>query len=298
MLLCEVALLASSPAHAAPAVQVPAPPVDLGETSILDGEAGAGGLLEIITQGYAAPFVTTDTGGRIKGTGQRSDVTIIHAYYASPGLVLGAYPGMEILLPVAAVSLDQPRTSRTGLGDFTITPLLQWSDISVFGHRASARLGLSMVAPSGQYSSARLVNLGLNAWQASAYWAYTWHLTPRWSFSGRAIYDWSSANMDPPRQTGLASMQAGSLFAMDFATSWRLDDHWRAGIAGYALRQLDGSRVNGRRIARSEQQVLSLGPVGQWSAPGLVVRFNGFREFDARNRPQGWAAVARLLLPF
>jgi hypothetical protein len=93
-------------------------------------------------------------------------------------------------------------------------------------------------------------------------------------------------------------MQAGSLFAMDFATSYRLDTHWRAGMAGYALRQLDDSRANGQRIGQSMQQVLALGPAGQWSAPGVMVRLNGFREFDARNRPEGWAVVGRLLLPF
>ena len=41
---------------------IPQPVVDLGQTSFLDGEAGPGGLLEFIGNGYAAGYATDSHG--------------------------------------------------------------------------------------------------------------------------------------------------------------------------------------------------------------------------------------------
>jgi hypothetical protein len=56
------------PARAtSPVVQ---PPLDLGQTSFLDGEAGPGGLFELIGNGYVASHFTTASGRRAPGTNQ------------------------------------------------------------------------------------------------------------------------------------------------------------------------------------------------------------------------------------
>jgi hypothetical protein len=76
-----------------------------------------------------------------------------------------------------------------------------------------------------------------------------------------------------------------------------ITDNWRIGMAGYGLWQLGDTRVDGRAVPRSREQVIALGPGLLWSDGHATVIANVFEEIEARNRPRGTSAVLRLLYP-
>ncbi len=298
--LAVAVMLLAGPVRAAS--PVPEPTVDLGGTSFLDGEAGPGPMIEVIGNGTTAGYVTDAHGRAVDGkNGQSSASLTLHPAYVSDVPVLGGHLGIEFLFPFAAVRLHvpgQPQTTQGGVGDITIAPFIQWSGLSLAGHRFAMRLGLQGVVPTGTYSPYRMVSIGDNLWQISPYYAFTFHANDRWEISGRLIYDWASRNTNPPTALHASSAQPGDQFAMNLSVSYALSPSWRVGVAGYALKQLSDTRVDGVAVAGSQQQVFAIGPGVLWNSGPVTMIGNVFREFAAQNRPEGFEAILRLLCPF
>ena len=302
MALCLAALLKPGVAFAQSQPSVTLPPLDLGQTSFLDGEAGPGGLLEIIGNGTVAGYFTNRSGRSVDGRHKQwVSTVVVHPAYVSGVPVLGGHLGIEFLFPFSAVHLDvpgAPATTQGGVGDITISPFVQWSDGRLLGRPLAVRLALQVVAPTGTYSPGRQISTGQNAWQVSPYLAFTWRAADRWEVSGRAIYDWSGRNDRPASMLGAASSQAADQFAMNLSASYAVSDTWRLGVAGYALQTLGEARVDGRGIAGSGQRALALGPGFRWSHGSTSIIGTAYREFATENRPEGFNAVLRLLQPF
>jgi len=280
---------------------VPEPVVDLGETSFLDGEAGPGGLLEFIGNGYDAGYVTDQKGHALAGpNGQAAASLTLHPAYVSDIPALGGKLGLEFLIPFAALRLDVaglPQHTQGGVGDITVSPFIQWSDLTLADRPFALRFGLQGVAPTDSYQPGRMINIGQNVWQISPYWASTWHVTDSWEISGRLIYDWSSANPAPPTALDASSAQPGDQLALNLSASYALDPAWRIGVAGYVLRQLDPTRLDDVGVPDSEQQAFALGPAALWTNGRVTMIGNVYREFATENRPEGFSAVLRLLWP-
>ncbi len=301
-----IACLAASPVCAPAAAQsranVVLPPLDLGQTSFLDGEAKPGALLEIIGDGATAGYFTDGSGRASEGRHRQWLNTVIaHPVYLSNVPVLGGLLGIEFLVPLTAVHQDLPglrSTTQGGVGDLTISPLIQWSDEQLLGHPLSLRAALQVVAPTGTYSSGRQISAGQNAWQVSPYLAFTWRAAERCEVSGRAIYDWSSFNNHPPAALDARSSRAGDQFAMDLSTSYAVSDQWRVGVAGYALQQVSDARIDGTGAPGSRQRTFALGPGFLWNRGSTTVVGTAYREFASENRPEGVNAVLRLLQGF
>jgi len=266
------------------------PPLDLGQTSFLDGEAGRGGLFEVIGNGYVAPQFTDASGGQVAGTNRQLIGTLIlHLAYVSSVPVAGGSLGAETLIPVSTLHLEVPGTpeaTQGGLGDVTIAPFIQWTRMPVWQRPLSIRLAIQASASTGQYSPNDPINVGANAWQVSPYLAFTWRVSDRWEISRPA------ASLDA------ANSQAGGQFAQNLSVSAAITDNWRLGVASYGLWQLDDMRVNGRAVPGSRQQVIAAGPGQLWSDGHATVIANVFEEIEAHNRPRGTRPVLRLLRPF
>jgi hypothetical protein len=280
---------------------IPQPPVDLGATSFLDGEAGPGFLLEIIGNAYSAALVTDAAGRPLPGNnGQSGDSLILHTAYVSNVPVFGGHLGFEVLLPFAFIDLTvagAPQMTQGGVGDVTVAPFVQWSGLHLFDRDFSMRIGLQGVVPAGSYSTGRALNIGQDVWQISPYYAFTWRVTQRWEISGRLIYDWSSANTNPPAVSGALSVQPGDQFATDLSASYALSEHWRLGVASYMLQQLSDSRINDLPVPGSRQRAFGLGPGALWTNGHVTLIGNVYREFATANRPEGFSGFLRLLPP-
>jgi hypothetical protein len=287
-------------AHAGPSVTQPQ--MDLGQTSFLDGEAGQGGLLEVITDGTTAAYFTDANGRALEGQHKQwSGSVIVHPAYVSDVSVLGGYLGGEFLFPFAAVHLNvegQSSTTQTGVGDMTFAPFIQWSDGQLMNRPFSIRLAMQFVAPTGTYSQNRQINMGQNAWQLSPYLAFTWRAAERWEVSGRMTYDWSGRNDRPISAMDAASSQAGDQFEMNLSASYAVAEDWRVELAGYALQQLSDAAIDGRAVLGSRQRDFGLGPGVMWSYGTTSVIGTAYREFETTDRPEGFQAVIRLLQPF
>jgi hypothetical protein len=294
-----IGITAMSPTRAAS--PVPQPPLDLGQTSFLDGEAGPGGLFEVIGNGYVAPQFTDASGRRVAGANRQSIGTVIfHFAYVSNLPFAGGMLGAETLIPFSTLHLNVPgipQTAEGGLGDVTIAPFIQWTKLPVWQRPLSIRLAVQAVAPTGQYSPNDPINAGSDAWQVSPYLAFTWRISDRWEISGRSIYDWSGRSDRPPAFLDAANTQAGDQFAQNLSVSAAITDNWRIGVAGYGLWQLDDTRVDGHAVPGSRQQVIAAGPGLLWSDGHATVIANVFEEIEAHNRPRGTSAVLRLLYP-
>src|SRR5271165_1507041 len=92
---------------------VPQPPVDLGDTSFLDGEAGPGGLFEVIGNGYVASQFTNASGGTVAGTNRQwIGSVILHLAYVSNLPLAGGVLGAETLIPLSTLHLEVQRGER------------------------------------------------------------------------------------------------------------------------------------------------------------------------------------------
>ena len=296
-----IAVAAASSARAAS--PVPQPPVDLGETSFFDGEAGPGGLFETIGNGYVAPYFTNASGQRVTGANRQwiGSVTF-HPAYVSDLPFAGGTLGAEALIPVTALHLEvsgtRPATAG-GVGDVTLAPFIQWLKMPLWQQQLlSMRLAIHVSAPTGHYSANDLINPGSGVWQVSPYFAFTWRLSDRWEISGRSIYDWSSRSGAPPVSLGASSSQAGDQFAQNLSASVAITKQWRIGAGGYGLWQLSDTRVNDRAVAGSREQSIGIGPGLLWSDGHATIIANLYEEVAVHNRPQGTSAALRLLLPF
>jgi len=281
---------------------VPQPPVDLGDTSFLDGEAGPGGLFEVIGNGYVASQFTNVSGGTVAGTNRQwIGSVILHLAYVSNVPLAGGVLGAETLIPVSTLHLEVPgvpEATEGGLGDVTVAPFIQWTRVPVWQRPLSVRFAIQAVAPTGGYSPNDPINPGSDAWQVSPYLAFTWRVSDRWEISGRSIYDWSGQSGRPPASLGAANTQAGAQFAQNLSVSAAITDTWRIGVASYGLWQLDDTRVDGQAVPGSRQQVIGVGPGLLWSDGHATVIANVYEEIEARNRPRGTSGVLRFLYPF
>lgn len=278
------------------------PPLDLGQTSFLDGEGGPGALLEVIGSGSVSGYATDASGRVVSGTNKQWSANVtLHPVYQTEIPAFGGKLGIEFLFPFSAIHVDAPGhsvTTQGGTGDVTVSPFIQWSDGNLFAKPFSSRFGLQGVVPSGSYASQRFINTGQDAWQVSPYYALTWRPLDAWEVSVRLIYDWSSHSTHPPPSLAATSVQAGSQFAMNYAASYAVSPHLRLGLSGYILRQLDDTRVGGRAVAGSRQQTFGIGPGLLWTGGHAKVIANVFREFASENRAEGTNLIARLLYPF
>ena len=278
------------------------PPLDLGQTSFLDGEGGPGFVFETIGLGTVDGYATDGAGRAVPGTNKQWSANVtLHPIYTSTLRLLGGNPGLELLFPFSLMHVDvpgHPVTSQGGAGDIIFSPFIQWSGGTLFGKPFASRLAIGGVAPAGSYTASRFVNAGANVWQISPYYALTWRPLQGWEVSARLIYDWSSRNTHPPPGLGARSAQPGSQVALNYAASYAISPNVRLGLSGYVLRQVNDTQVGGRPVSGSQQQVFGLGPGLLWNIGPARVIANVFREFAARNRPEGFNAVARLLVQF
>ena len=76
----------------------------------------------------------------------------------------------------------------------------------------------------------------------------------------------------------------------------------RLGISGYVLQQLTDDKINGNRIANSEERVFGIGPGLSYNQDNSLAKvwitLNSYFETGAENRPEGIGVVLRISLAF
>lgn len=190
----------------------------------------------------------------------------------------------------------------TGIGDLFVGASFQWDPIVIDGKPVfSHRLEFDGILPVGRYDSNRLNNPSSNYYSINPYWAATVFLAERWTVSSRLHYLWNAPNDDPNKILfpGAGSTQAGQAFHMNFATSYGVTRLLRAGVAGFYLKQVTDSKVDGLSVSGTRQEVLALGPGLFFEVtPESIMVMNAYFDVFSKNRPQGMLFVYRVAFVF
>jgi hypothetical protein len=85
--------------------------------------------------------------------------------------------------------------------------------------------------------------------------------------------------------------QNGIDLHLDWGASQFLSPQWQVGLVGYAYRQITPDGGSGDRVGAFESQVFAVGPqIGHVFPVGQLqgyLNLKGYKEFGARNRPEG-----------
>jgi anthranilate 1,2-dioxygenase (deaminating, decarboxylating) large subunit len=299
------ACAALSLSAATPAAAFNQPPMNLGLTDILDGgPPGPGTYFTEYLQAYSSDSFKDKDGNGIPGDPEVATLLsmnqLIHVY---PHKLGGAHLGADLLVPVVSISTSgglgggpSVTSNPALLGDVTVGPFLQWFDTKLLGRPFLQRVELDVSLPVGQYDSRYLLNPGSNTWVVEPYYAFTWFLTPELSTSWRLHYTYSTENDDA---FGGRKVKPGQAFHANYSVEYAFRKNFRAGVAGYYLKQLTEDEVNGVEQSGSKEQVFAAGPAVHWIVDDrFSIGLKTAWEMAAENRPQGSRSTLRFTYKF
>jgi hypothetical protein len=236
-------------------------------------------------------------GGRVDvGISGRGDLAFFGPSYVFATPVLGGQASFSVLGAAgrneanAALSLTGPmgntvalsRTQAlTSYGDVIPQVALKWN----LG-TSNLMTYLQGDVPIGDYDPNRLANLGIGHGAIDWGGGYT-YFNPK---SGNEFSVVSGLTYNFKNE--YTGYQNGIDYHLDWAASHFFTPHFQLGVVGYYFQQvtddfgappsLDGFRSS---VAAVGPQVGFLFPLGDMQG---YINLKGYREFDAKNRPEGW----------
>jgi len=293
--------------------------INLGFTNFLDGASPGPGMywteyFQIIhaTDLNDVPFPLSDD------VELDAFVNLNQFIYQSDVTFLGANPGIDIILPLVDVDVEHyladgvtpGLTGEDGVGDILIGPFLQWGPKMIFNRPFFQRVELQVTAPTGENTKHNLLNPGADVWTINPYYAFTYFITPKLTTSWRIHYLWSSENNNATVLFPGVDVQAGQAIHLNYAMAYQFTNSLRLGVAGYYLKQLEDSDLDGtdalppplKALADDldgKEEVFSIGP-------GLVWHINkdltlmGAMNWETMSdfRPEGVRTTLRLIWKF
>ena len=174
--------------------------------------------------------------------------------------------------------------SLTSVGDLIPLATLKWnqgvSNFMVYG---------TGDIPVGDYSTKRLVNLGLGHGAIDGGLGYT-YLNPanKLEFSAVVGLTYNLINWHDQYQNGLDAH-------FDWGASYFLTKQLNVGLVGYVFQQATGDRGPGASLGAFESGVAGVGPQLNYFFPVTdkiqgYVNVKAYWEFAHENRPDGWNA--------
>lgn len=190
--------------------------------------------------------------------------------------------GWAAILPIVSLSMETPggKSSRTGIGDATITPLiLSWH--SPEWHTA---VGLDINLPTGAFdkNDAPGKNIGANYYSLEPVLGVTYLSKNGWEVSGKFMYNLKSKNKD-------TDYRSGDEFHMDYLVGKHFGP-WSVGVSGYYLKQLSDDKQAGVKVGAdgNRGQVAAIGPSVKYeNSSHSHFIFQWQHETSAENRFQG-----------
>lgn len=193
------------------------------------------------------------------------------------GVLLG--PGGRSL---SAASSD----SASGISDLYPMASLKWQQGN---HNAMAYVMGSV--PTGPYDPNRLAGVGLGHWAIDWGLGYTYLAPSGFELSVTAGLTYNFINPQTGYQSGLDGH-------VDLGMSYSFGETLYAGAVGYFYNQLGPDTGESARLGDFRSSVAGAGPQIGWSFAGRGMAFDvnlrGYKEFAARNRPEGWNAYLTL----
>jgi hypothetical protein len=294
-ILCTTMLMVLGCISAHAQSHVGEPPVNLGDSSFLDGIGGPGFLTEEMIDLEHYGRITNSSGQTVPGSGSVDSVSgLSHLAWMAHQRIFGAWYGLEILSVPAFVDAGSQGQSG-GFGDLTVSPfILQWSEKRIFGMPIDQRFDVDFGIPVGKYSRSDNVNLSSNAYNFQPYYVITAFPTKRVETSWRFHYLRNWQNNAPPVSTGANSTQAGQAIHFNATAAYDVYKGLWIGANGYYLKQITDGRINGVPLPNSPEQVGATGPGMVWNTGQWYFYVNFYQEIGAENRATGQKLVLRI----
>jgi hypothetical protein len=236
---------------------------------------------------YAADQVMDDAG---RMSVEDFDLTVVAVTprldWVKPVSLLGAdrwgtllvLPLLDLDLKVEPVPGLKLRGSERGVGDLTIGNGLHWT----FG-RFEMVNALDVVVPIGSYDASRTVNPGRNQWVFRLNTMGTWFPSPSWDLSYRLHWDYNFRNDD-------TDYQSGQTVYLNWAVGWKPAPSTTVGLVGFFLRQITDDEIGNQSVPPNGNRLEASGiggAVKHATNGGVMYTVRYFRDFDARNGPEG-----------
>lgn len=266
------------------------PAVNTGSTSFMDGfgDPTGYGLLYLNYLSWIGSGSFTDVHGNSSPVFQDPKLNVLvdlNQFLYTFKMPDGAFvqPGLNLIVPLVDTSASSgaggivPLSDNGfGLGDLTFGPFAQFKPIIVNHHPVFVhRIEFDLIAPTGKYDAAKVVNPGHNTWGINPYWAATLLPVPWLEISTRINYLYNSKNNNPGEGPQVSSTQSGQAIFDNFTASVEILPHnetrtgaisLRAGLNGYYFKQISENKTNGASGSDTKEQVLGLGPGAMWVA--------------------------------
>ena len=236
------------------------------------------------------------------GLKSRSPLILFQPTYAPETKLLGGQASIGLGFGVGknTTSADisvSPRGTELGRSD-TITGMTDLYPIASLAWNRGVDNWMTYVTgdiPTGDYNSARLANLGIGHGAMDAGGGYTYFdQTTGREFSAVAGLTYNWKNSSTQYQNGIDSH-------LDWGASQFLSANWQVGVAGYVYYQLTGDSGSGAKLGPFKSKVAAIGPqLGYaFTIGGMPAYANlrGYWEFEAKNRVEGYAVFATLVIP-
>lgn len=246
---------------------------------------------------YTADRVADDTGApALPGFDLSVRALAPRLDWVKPARFLGAdrwgtlfvVPALDLDLELRPAPGIVVKGHRRGLGDLTIGNGLHWT-FPRFGMVNA----IDVVLPTGGYDAAALVNAGQNRGVIRLNHMGSWHPQPEWDVSYRFHWDYNFRNPD-------TAYRSGQTLYLNWAVGWKPQPPLTVGLAGYVLRQITDDRVHGQLVgpAGNRARVNGIGPAVKYFLPNhVMLTAKYFREFGARNHPQGDQLWLHVVVP-
>ncbi|WP_417504894.1 SphA family protein [Marinomonas gallaica] len=256
---------------------------------------------------YSADKVVNADGDSTPGQDFNLDVFSISAVYLNmtDKELFGGRYGYSLIVPFlqmdGGVSVSVPGVGTVfedsaklfKLGDIQAVPLiLGWNLAPNF----AVNTQFAVQAPTGDYDKNRFISPGINHWVFTPSTGFSYISQSGFEISSNFQLDISTKNDDTDYQNGLE-------FRHEFAVGQHVNE-WTVGLGGYYYRQLTddktGSNYTGQPIVDGNKlEVLAVGPAISYFSPGMPsVWLHAYKEFDAKNRAEGYNLAVRVAHSF
>ena len=203
----------------------------------------------------------------------------------------GANYGYGIVIPFVDLDIDGtvPNTTievagkDSGLADIQIIPyILQWEPTASWAMNTQLQIQI----PTGRYDKDDTITAGFNHWTISPAFNFTYMTESGFEVSSSFQLDINTENKDTDYTSGVE-------YRHEFAAGQKVGD-WTLGLGGFYYKQLtdDKAPASSNIVNGNRAQVIALGPELSFFRPGLpFVSFHAYKEFDAKNRTEGYTAA-------
>ncbi len=205
---------------------------------------------------------------------------------------LGGQLGFYAAQPLVDLRLNINGMSdhNAALGDLILGSMLGWHQGN--HHWIGA---IETVLATGQYdtpTSAQPVvaNIGKNYNTIRPIIAYTYAPANGLDISTKLSYSFNDENDD-------THYKSGAYFAGDYSLGYKLNDHVKLAIEGYAFKQVKSDHLNGDDIGQ-KGQVLAVGPAIQYQDRNWSIEAKYLKETNVENRPEGHTGLLKFIWAF